>query len=201
MSNDIKKGGLILVYWPEEEPTLYHLSKKPKAKHNSKGITLEEKVMRNSIRDLEAWTGVVKADKNSPHVRDILVQEICLRSLKGLYRKYMRNATRMFKASSERPLRTIIVDLFNMTTGSHPRSEDFWREEVLMEVLERFGACSLNAYEVQNLKDLVVQSPLWGSRTFCTSPSQRNYHSIAETLRFNHKLRCYAADIVAFHPE
>ena len=110
MSNDIKKGGLILVYWPEEEPTLYHLSKKPKAKHNSKGITLEEKVMRNSIRDLEAWTGVVKADKNSPHVRDILVQEICLRSLKGLYRKYMRNATRMFKASSERPLRTIIVD-------------------------------------------------------------------------------------------
>ena len=39
-----------------------------------------------------------------------------------------------------------------------------------MEVLERFGACSLNAYEVQNLKDLVVQSPLWGSRTFLRLP-------------------------------
>ena len=170
MSNDIKKGGLILVHWPNEEPTLYKLNQKPKAKHNAKGVTLEEKIMRNSIRDLEAWTGVVKQDKNSPHVRDILIQEICLRSLKGLYRKYMRNATRMFKANSERPLRTIIVDLFNMTTGSHPRSEDFWREEVLMEVFERFGACTLNAYEVQNLKDLVVQSPIWGSKTFLRLP-------------------------------
>ena len=170
MTADLQRAAKILVMVPNEEPMMLQLSKKPKAKHSAKGITLEESIMRNSLRDLEVWTGIVKKQDNSNDVRDILVQEMALRALKGLARKYMRETTRVFKASSERSLRTVVVDFLNLSTGSHPRSEEFWREEVLMEVNERFGMCALNAYERQNLKDLVVSSPRWGQKTFLRLP-------------------------------
>jgi hypothetical protein len=170
MTPDLKRGGKLLVVDEYGKETVLELSKKPSAKHNSRGVTLEEKIMRNSIRNLEAWTGKVGSRDNSPEVRDVIMQEMCLRALKGLARKYMREATRTFKASSERPLRTVVVEFFNLSTGSHPRSEEFWGEEVIIEVNERFGMCALNAHERENLKNLVVSSPRWGRKTFLRLP-------------------------------
>ena len=39
----------------------------------------------------------------------------------------------MNRVPLEKPLAIVIIEFFNMCTGSHPRSDDLWEEELLAD--------------------------------------------------------------------
>ena len=80
---------------------LYVLSNKEKDRFSSKYLTMTTKVNRISIRGCKAMTGIVANRANSRAVRDLLLLEMVVRSLKGLFRLYMRGCTRMYGVTSE----------------------------------------------------------------------------------------------------
>jgi hypothetical protein len=49
------------------------------------------------------------------------------------------------------PLRILTQQFLNMITGSHPRSEDLWAEEVIVQMESRFGVRCLSSLERKNL--------------------------------------------------
>jgi hypothetical protein len=140
----------------EEDPStyseeLYALSLKQKDRFSSKYLTMTAKVDRISVRGCKAMTGIVRDRSNSKWVRDKLLLEMVLRSLKGLWRMYLRGTTRVYGVTSEQPLRVVCMQFLNMVTGSHPRSEDLWNEEVLVQIEARFGIRALSTIEKRNI--------------------------------------------------
>jgi len=130
---------------------LYTLSHRTKDRFSPKYLTMTEKINRISVRECKALTGLVSERKNSKVVRDVLLLEMILRSLKGLFRLYMRGCTRVYGVTSEQPLRVLCQQFLNMVTGAHPRSEDMWNEEVLVQMESRFGVRCLSTMEKKNL--------------------------------------------------
>ena len=130
---------------------LYTLSHRTKDRFSPKYLTMTEKINRISVRECKALTGLVSERKNSKVVRDVLLLELILRSLKGLFRLYMRGCTRVYGVTSEQPLRVLCQQFLNMVTGAHPRSEDMWNEEVLVQMESRFGVRCLSTMEKKNL--------------------------------------------------
>ena len=130
---------------------LYELSLKEKDRFSAKYLTLTTKINRISVRGCKAMTGIVKERRNSRWIRDKLLLEMVLRSLKGLWRMYLRATTRIYGVTSEQPLRVVCMQFLNMVTGAHPRSEDLWNEEVLVQIEARFGIRAISSIEKQNI--------------------------------------------------
>ena len=130
---------------------LYSLSTREKDRFSPKYLTMTEKVKRISVRGCKALTGIVANRDNSRVVRDVILLEMTLRSFKGLLRLYMRGCTRVYGVTSEQPLRVLCQQFLNMITGAHPRSEDMWNEELLVQMESRFGIRCLSTLEKQNL--------------------------------------------------
>ena len=134
---------------------LYQLSIKDKDRFSSKYLTMNQKINRISVRGCAAMTGIVTQRSNSQAVRNLLLLEMTVRSMKGLFRLYMRGCTRVYGVTSEQPLRVLTQQFLNMVTGSHPRSEDLWNEEILVEMETRFGVRCLSTLEKKNLSRYV----------------------------------------------
>ena len=64
---------------------------------------------------------------------------------------YLRCTTRIYGITSEQPLRVVCMQFLNMVTGAHPRSEDLWNEEVLVQIEARFGIRALSSLEKLNI--------------------------------------------------
>jgi len=82
--------------------------------------------------------------------RHVLLLECVARTLKNLMRRWFRETVKDV-SNSEFKLKTNALNFLNLVSGSSPRAQVFWAEQVTRHVLQKFGNISLSKYERENL--------------------------------------------------
>lgn len=118
-------------------------------------VPVSEKVHRRGIN--VRHIGLLRSSiVHNQSARDTLFIEVVARTLKNLLRSWLRGAMAEFDVNGEEPSEFEIqnrVSLFlNLVSGSHLNSDFFWKSIVRPGIFQRFGACSLNDSEKENLK-------------------------------------------------
>lgn len=80
----------------------------------------------------------------SSPVKTLLLLQIVTRTLKNLCREYQRRWMKSEQSTSEMGMKLLLTQFMNLMVGSSPNSEVFWAERVVVGIVQRFGACSLD---------------------------------------------------------
>mmetsp|Transcript_9515 Transcript_9515/g.17842 ORF Transcript_9515/g.17842 Transcript_9515/m.17842 type:complete len:990 (+) Transcript_9515:148-3117(+) len=92
--------------------------------------------------------GLVRFHVSSTHasnpVKTLLLLQIVTRTLKNLCREYQRRWMKSEQSTSEMGMKLLLTQFLNLMVGSSPNSEVFWTERVVVGIIQRFGACSID---------------------------------------------------------
>jgi hypothetical protein len=88
-------------------------------------------------------------------VREHLLLQIIGRTLKNILRDYQRRWMKSERSTSELGMFTLITQFFNLIVGAHPKSMSFWRDQVVVGVIQRFGRITFTSEsEQENLQEV-----------------------------------------------
>eukprot|EP00752_Nemacystus_decipiens_P004466 g4078.t1 len=89
-----------------------------------------------------------KSGKTSAGImRDRALVEVVVRTLKLVLRGFQRRWMKSEQSSSEQGMHLLVTQFLNLVTGSHTRSDIFWRENVTTGICQRFGTVALTESE------------------------------------------------------
>lgn len=106
-----------------------------------------------NVRHLGLIRFHVPATKENTVLRQQLLLEIVSRTLKNLLKAFQRRWMKSERSTSEQGLLMLVVQFFNLITGSHKNSEEFWSTRVVTGVIQRFGSCALTETETIKLRE------------------------------------------------
>jgi hypothetical protein len=98
---------------------------------------------------------VCSATEDGINVRRYLLLQIVGRTLKNILRDFQRRWMKSERSTSEQGMFNLIAHFFNLIVGSHRKSESFWRDQVIVGIIQRFGRIAFtNDEEQENLQDI-----------------------------------------------
>lgn len=80
-------------------------------------------------------------------VRTLLLLQIVTRTLKNIAREYQRRWMKSEQSTSEMGMKLLLTQFMNLIVGSSQNSELFWTGRVVVGIIQRFGACSIDNIE------------------------------------------------------
>jgi hypothetical protein len=86
----------------------------------------------------------INSSETSNPVKVLLLLQIVTRTLKNLCREYQRRWMKCEQSTSEMGMKLLLTQFLNLMVGSSPNSETFWTERVVVGIIQRFGACSID---------------------------------------------------------
>ena len=81
---------------------------------------------------------------SSNPARTLLLLQIVTRTLKNICREYQRRWMKSEQSTSEMGMKLLLTQFMNLIVGSSQNSEIFWTERVVVGIIQRFGACSID---------------------------------------------------------
>jgi hypothetical protein len=110
----------------------------------------------------------ISASHSSNPVRTLLLLQIVTRTLKNIAREYQRRWMKSEQSTSEMGMKLLLTQFMNLIVGSSVNSEVFWTERVVVGIIQRFGACSID----NNIEHLhrVRKIPDFLKVSFCFYP-------------------------------
>lgn len=80
-------------------------------------------------------------------IRDSLLVEICVRTIKTIIHIHSREMAKSQKLITEKSFLDSFVKYLNLVTGASSKSEQWWNNDVRMMLAEKYGACALSETE------------------------------------------------------
>ena len=77
-------------------------------------------------------------------IRTSLLLQIVSRTLKNITRDYQRRWMKSEQSTSEQGMHMLLTEVLNLVVGSNTNSDTFWTDKVVVGIMQRFGACSLD---------------------------------------------------------
>ena len=105
-----------------------------------------------SIVDATGSVGGVSFDRNNAALRSIFLAEMVARALKAIVRLQLRSYSKNVKGISAHFQRQLLVEYFNVVTGSNPQSNHILAEIVFETIGERFGPLAVRHSERYHLQ-------------------------------------------------
>lgn len=84
-------------------------------------------------------------------VRELLLAEMVVRTLKHVLREFQRRWMRSEQSTSDMGLRMVVAKFINLVTGNHSNTLHFWKGEVTVGCLQRFGCVCITPAEQADL--------------------------------------------------
>ena len=97
-----------------------------------------------NMRHLGLVRSHILPSHTSNPVRTVLLLQIVTRTLKNIARDYQRRWMKCEQSTSEMGLKLLLTQFINLVVGSNPNSEDFWTENVVVGIIQRFGSCAID---------------------------------------------------------
>ncbi|CAM9462148.1 unnamed protein product [Pylaiella littoralis] len=110
-----------------------------------------------NIRHLGKVRGHVSEEEPSV-LRNMMLTEMVARTLKNILRSFQRKWMKAERSTSEQGMRRLVVNFLNLVTGAHVNSASFWKEQVLLGVLQRFGLEALTFLERKHFWNSCIQN-------------------------------------------
>ena len=118
-----------------------------------------------NMRHLGLVRSHVDATTASNPVRYKLLLQIVARTLKNIARDYQRMWMKCEQSTSEMGLKLLLTQFLNLVVGSHPNSETFWKDRVVVGIIQRFGWCAIESND--EYLDKFRQLPTFLKVLFC----------------------------------
>ncbi|CAM9265877.1 unnamed protein product [Ascophyllum nodosum] len=93
-------------------------------------------------------------------LKEMILTEMVARTLKNLLRGYQRRWMKTERSTSDQGMRRLVVNFLNLVTGAHQNAGKFWKFEVTVGLLQRFGVCALSPIERNDLESVCTENPL-----------------------------------------
>jgi len=110
-------------------------------------IFIKEAVNGPPENGVRAFAGLVSKFESSKSIRDSLLVEICVRTIKAIINLHAREMAKTQKIITEKSFSDSFVKYLNLVTGASSESEQWWNNDVRMMIAERFGSCALGETE------------------------------------------------------
>lgn len=121
---------------------------------NREALKLSEYLHKHGVN--VRYLGLLRSYLQDEDLRTQILLEIVFRSLKNILKEQQRKWMKRFKNTSEDGMITLIVNFFNLFTGSNPRSNIFWESVVIPAIGQRFGSFWLCEEEQINLQSIIL---------------------------------------------
>ena len=105
-----------------------------------------------SVINATATVGAVSSEKHCTELRSLFLAEMVGRAMKALIRLLLRSYSRNIKGVSTHFKKRLLVEYFNVITGSNPRSNSVLSENVFETIKERFGPLAVLQSERCNMQ-------------------------------------------------
>jgi hypothetical protein len=106
-----------------------------------------------NIRHMGLVRSLIPVSNVTSPIRTALLLQIVARTLKNIARDYQRRWMKSEQSTSEQGMHILLTEFLNLVVGSNDNTESFWTDKVVVGIIQRFGACSLD-HDVDHLHRL-----------------------------------------------
>ena len=152
---EVKNGDRVRININGMEGPEFTICETEKCKITHDRLPISICYMGTSVNNATAIVGSVSSDKHSAELRSIFLAEIVARCLKSLIRLQLRNYSRNIKGVSTHFKGRLLMEYFNVVTGSNPQSNHILIENVFETITERFGPLAVLQSERTQLQSLL----------------------------------------------
>lgn len=97
-----------------------------------------------NLRHMGKIRNLIPASRETIPIRTALMLQIISRTLKQIARDFQRRWMKSERSTSEQGMFIILSQFLNLIVGSHRNSETFWRNQLIVGVIQRFGKCAID---------------------------------------------------------